>query len=275
MTAAGGVHLLNRADNGPHKVSGPPGRDAYPTPESTGVRALADARVRLRPGPVRVATEGFVSWALLDRRTGRVTGSANLSAAGDALAMVRPWLAADHLRRVAAGGHVPTQRRLRQLRAVVHGHGTSAADALYRELGARASVQRMVRTCGLTDTRPDGDSWKATVVSARDAVRIGACLADGRAAGARWTPWLLNAMRIVHGSGNFGARRVLPTPLAGALAVANGWLLQERARLWHLSCLAVDRDWVLSVLTRYPKRLGLRHGKSLCDAIGSQVIVIP
>jgi hypothetical protein len=266
MTAAGGVHLI--------KPDGEPRTRARPGPAAPELATAAPARpaVTLRWRAIRLPGPGNVSWALLDRGTGRVTGSANLGSPGDALSVIKPWLAADHLRRVAALGRTPTGGRLRQLRAVVRGEDDTAAGALFAELGGAATIRRLVRRCGLTDTRPGRADWRGTRMSARDAVRMGACLADGRAAGDRWTSWLLREMRRIGGTGDFGVRLALPAAVAARVAIRNGWLLRDGTRRWHVSCLAVDQGWALGVLARYPARLGLRHGKRLCRGVGSQLI---
>jgi hypothetical protein len=198
-----------------------------------------------------------------------MTGSANLAVPGAALSTVKPWLAADHLRRVTARGHRPTALRLRQLRAIVRGDDSVTADALYVELGGRASIRRLITVCGLTDSHPAASYWSSTVISARDTARMGLCLADGRAAGARWTPWLLGELR--RAGDNFGVREALPTRVAAAVAVKNGWLLRGADQRWQVNCLAVADSWVLGVMTRYPASLGLRHGRRLCRSVGSQL----
>ena len=70
-------------------------------------------------------------------------------------------------------------------------------------------------------------------MSARDTVLLGDCLAAGRAAGPTWTHW--------HG-------------------------------MWHLACLAVAPDWIMSVLQRYPARLGLGYGKNACQQVAAQLL---
>lgn len=271
MIAAGTVRLLSPAPQ-PRAAGGRPAATPQPTkPPERELRTAVPSRPTLRHRAVRVTGPGLVSWALLDRQTGRITGSRNLAARGHALAVIRPWLAADQLRRMAAGGHAPTQQRLRQLRAVLRGDGDAPADQLFRELGAAASIRRLIRLCRLADTRPAAGHWSSTPISARDTVRLGACLADGRAAGARWTPWLLGQLRSVRGAGDFGIRQVLPGPLAAGLAIRTGQLLRLPGPTWHVGCLAVDRDWVLGVLTRYPARLGLGHGKHSCRTVAHQL----
>jgi hypothetical protein len=129
---------------------------------------------------------------------------------------------------------------------------------------------RLITTCGLTDSSPYRDWWSNTTISARDTVRLGACIADGRAAGPRWTGWLLDEMRQVRGVGDFGVRLALPDP--GRVAIKNGWLLREEDRQWHISCLAITEEWVLGVLVRYPGALGFDYGATLCEKVGKQAV---
>jgi hypothetical protein len=148
--------------------------------------------VGLRAGRVTVSSEGFLSSALLDRRTGRISGSANLAAPGDTMSMVKAWLAADFLRGVDERGEEPTDGRLRQLSIMIRDSDNAAAQATYQRVRGRESIERLIETCRLTDSR---------------------------AAGRRWTPWLLDEMRQVRGAGDFGVRTALPDEDAAAVAV--------------------------------------------------------
>ena len=273
-TAIGGVHLWSAyAQRTPSAQSRPPdGVTASSTPGRPSAAPPLEAALEATPAPVsvRVSAHGFLSWALLDQRTGRLSGSSDVAVPGAAMSVVQPWLAADQLRRVDARGHRPSPTRLRQLRAIVRGDDRAATDELYRELGGPASIQRLIKVCRLTDSRPHGSHWAGTLLSARDTARLGRCLADGRAAGRRWTPWLLGELRAVRGVGDFGVRGTLPAGTAATVGIKNGWLLAGSR--WHVRCLAVARDWVLSVAVRYPARLGLGHGKGLCRQVGDQVI---
>jgi hypothetical protein len=225
----------------------------------------------LRPAAVRVQTPGFWSWALLDRRTGEVSGSANLAERSTTASMIKVWLAADYLRRASAAGEQPTDARLRLLSTMIRDSDNDAAWTMWRELGEAATIQRLVSTCALTDSRP-GSRWSLTELSARDAARMGACIADGRAAGPQWTDWLLDEMRHVRGTGDFGIRKALPTAIAPQTAIKNGWILREEDGNWHLNCLGIGDGWVLAVLLRYPGNLGFAHGRSICQSITQQLL---
>ncbi|WP_173157222.1 serine hydrolase [Phytohabitans suffuscus] len=220
-----------------------------------------------RPPQVRIDHAGFLSWALLDRATGGISGSGNLAAPSDTMSMVKAWIAADYLR--TADGDV-SEARLAQLTIMIRDSDNAAAQALFEAVGRRASIERLIAICGLTESSAYGNWWSRTTVSARDTVRLGACIADGRAAGPRWTGWLLDEMRQVRGVGDFGVRRALADP--GRVAIKNGWLLRDEDGLWHLSCLAIAEEWVLAVLLRYPGDLGFDYGTALCEKVGRQVV---
>jgi hypothetical protein len=220
------------------------------------------------PPQVHIDHTGFLSWALLDRGTGTISGSANLAAASDTMSMIKAWIAADYLR--MAADEVISEARLRQLTIMIRDSDNAAAQALFEAVGRRASIERLIATCGLTESSGYGDWWSKTSVSARDTVRLGACIADGRAAGPRWTGWLLDEMRQVRGAGDFGVRLALPDP--GTVAIKNGWLLREEDKQWHISCLAIGEEWVLGVLVRYPSELGFDYGTALCEEVGRQVV---
>ncbi|GAA1647629.1 hypothetical protein GCM10009679_60960 [Saccharothrix algeriensis] len=225
--------------------------------------------VRLQLPPVTLDVDGFSSWALLDRRTGEIAGSSNLDAPSDTMSLIKVWLAADFLRRT----EYPDQRSLNRLIIMIRDSDNKAAYEFYERNGGREGIERMVELCGLTESEPyriDG-YWSNTVVSARDVVRLGACLADGRAAGPHWTDWLLTQMRLVRGVGDFGPRAVFPPEVASTIAIKNGWLLRAEDKLWHLACLAVTDKWAMSVLLRYPSRYGFDHGRELCASVAEQL----
>jgi hypothetical protein len=246
-----------------------PGGRATPTVVNT---RSTNSRITLRPAPVTLDTPGFVSWALLDRRTNAITGSPNISETNDTASMIKAWLAADYLRRASAAGESPSQQRLNELSIMIRDSDNAAAQDIYLRNGQDDSIERLFGMCGLTDSSAYRGWWSKTKVSARDTARMGACIADGRAAGQAWTPWLLDEMRQVRGEGDFGARTAMPPEAAAHVAIKNGWLVRSEDGLWHVSCLAIGDDWVLGVLTRYPGRLGLEHGAGLCRSVGQQLM---
>jgi hypothetical protein len=133
--------------------------------------------------------------------------------------------------------------------------------------------------CGLTDSTIRSGWWSGTKVTARDAVRLGNCVADGRAAGPKWTGWILNEMRQVRGDvseepegGHWGIVDGLPPDLGKDVAIKNGWTMLYADGQWHLNCLAIHDDWVLAVLTRYPSKMGKAYGAGLCKEVTQQLV---
>ncbi len=226
-------------------------------------------------GPVTVDTAGFLSWALLDRRTGEIVGSENLTATSTTASMVKPWIAADYLRRLEERGQGPSEARLADLTAMIRDSDNQAAERIYNLNGETESIRRMIERCELTESTAVPGYWSATRVSARDTVRLADCLADGRAAGPKWTDWLLEQMRLVRGDGDFGIRKALPAAEAAQVAVKNGWLLRDDDGLWHVSCLAVAPDWAMAVLQRYPPQgnfdADFAHTKLVCQRVAEQL----
>jgi hypothetical protein len=225
--------------------------------------------------PVTVDTAGFLSWALLDRRTGEIVGSENLTATSTTASMVKPWIAADYLRRLEERGQRPSEARLADLTAMIRDSDNEAAERIYILNGKTESIRRMIEMCELTESSEAPGYWSSTRVSARDTVRLADCLADGRAAGPKWTDWLLEQMRGVRGDGDFGIRKALPAAEAAEVAVKNGWLLRDDDGLWHVSCLAVAADWAMAVLQRYPSQgnydADFAHTQLVCQRVAEQL----
>jgi hypothetical protein len=222
----------------------------------------------LSPGPVDVQVQGFFAWALLDRNTNTMTGSPNFTTATTSTeSMIKAWISSDYLRRL--GNAQPPADKLALLTQMIRDSDDNAAEIIYDIDGYDAVVQRMISICGLTETSIFEGWWSRTEVSARDAVRLGACVADGRAAGAKWTPWILSEMRQVRGEGRFGIVEALPPDVAGRTSIKNGWTIVGDD--WHLDCLAIVDQYVLAVLTRYPSELGLQYGAGVCRNVAAQL----
>jgi len=238
----------------------PPVQAVQPAPAGTA-RTLRTAQVNLN-------VTGFWSWALLDRRTGQLTGSTNAAARSDTASMIKAWLAADYLR--DAGTKVE-DARLRALSTMIRDSDNDIADTYYKADGGSASINRMIRVCGLTESRPVASgSWSTTEVSARDGARLGACIADGRAAGPTWTAWLLAEMRAVRGAGRFGIISAFAPDVAAKVAIKNGWINRNDGK-WHIACLAVTDEWSMTVLTQYPVSLGMAYGANVCKQVAVQL----
>jgi hypothetical protein len=268
--------LWNRGVLSSSQLAAPVPSPASPSPSATKSPAAAPPAAPvltaplLRAGPVSVNTAGFWSWALMDRRTGELATSTNAHVTNVTASMIKAWLAADYLRRVAERGASPDAAARRQLTIMIRDSDNSAASYFYRVNGGAASIKRLIAICGLTDSRAYID-WAHTMLSARDATRMGACIGDGRAAGAKWTEWLLNEMRNVRGGGRFGIISVLPVEVASKTAIKNGWIARSDGK-WHINCLAIGPDWVLSVMTVYPASKGMSQGISICKSVTVQLM---
>jgi hypothetical protein len=250
--------------------------------------AAQPAAPTVRARPVTLDTNvPFWSWALLDRRTGTVAGSANLADTNTTESMIKVWLVSDYLRHHPN----PDGATLQKLSRAIRDSDDTAAQWAYRQGGSDAVVRRLISTCGLTDTTVHSGWWSLTKMSARDAVRMGDCIADGRAAGPQWTDWVLSEMRQVRGTvsqqqersggGRWGIIDALPAGTADTVAIKNGWTAQGYDGSWHINCLAVTGDWVLAVQTRYPYGRwpsgsavpeGLDKGAGICRSVTEQLM---
>ncbi|MFF5230521.1 hypothetical protein [Dactylosporangium sp. NPDC000521] len=219
----------------------------------------------LHPAAVTVDAAGFWSWTVLDRRTGDMAGSPNAATTQRTASMIKAWLAADYLRRTPD----PSAANLRQLTSMIRNSDNTAASHFWTLNDRSASITRLVQLCGLTDSKAYID-WASTLLSARDAARMGACIGDGRAAGPKWTDWVLNEMRNVSSSQEFGIVPALPTAEQATTAVKNGWIARSDGQ-WHVNCLAIGTEWVLSVLTVYPSSKGMDYGAGICASVTRQL----
>jgi len=236
----------------------------------------------LAAGPVDVSIDGFAAWALLDRQTGEIAGSDNLTATSSTESMIKVWLVSDYLRRTPE----PSAARLAQASTAIRDSDDDAAQSLYLAGGGDEVVQRMITMCGLTDTsvaRPGW--WSYTQMSPRDAVRLGECVRNGTAAGPRWTTWVLKEMTLVRGTtaaadqhettggGRWGIIDGLPDEIVErGVSIKNGWTPIYADGNWHVNCLAVADDWVLAVMLRYPTEHGLDYGANICRTITEQLV---
>lgn len=228
----------------------------------------------LRPAAVTLGASGFWSWALLDVGSGTLTGSSPANAASDTASMSKAWVAADYLRRAAEKRQRPSATVLAQLSRMIRDSDTTHTFQFHVANGNLASIQRMIKLCGLTDTKGIQNSWSLTRMSARDVARLAACIADQRAAGPTWTPWLIDEMRNVRGPGRFGIIEALPADAARTTAIKNGWLRRDDQQ-WHISCLAIGDGWTLGVMARYNGKLGKDYGARICRDVTAQLLTRP
>jgi hypothetical protein len=162
--------------------------------------------------------------------------------------------------------------------------------------GGDDSISELISVCGLRGThRPMiANSWSYTTMSPADAVRMGACIASGKALSPTWTDWLLKAMRNVQGGvadqqahtggGHWGVVDALPAAIAANVSIKNGWTAQIYDHNWHINCLAVHPDWVLAIQVRYPwtspngdwhSANNLQQGADACRMVTKQLLVTP
>jgi hypothetical protein len=154
---------------------------------------------------------------------------------------------------------------------MIRDSNNDVADTYHRANGGSSSIHRMIRQCGLAESRPVAvGSWSTTEVSARDGARLATCVADGRAAGPTWTQWLLAEMRGVRGAGRFGIVNAFAPDAAAKIAIKNGWINRKDGK-WHIACLAVSDEWAMTVLAQYPVAHGISYGANICKQVAVQL----
>jgi hypothetical protein len=253
---------------------------------NTGVDAPGPAsRAAARPSPspslpplpvapttVKVDVDGWWGWAMMDMRTGKISGSTTMSQTSTTASMIKSWIAADYLRRTAEQGETPSKARLDEVSIMIRDSDNNAAEDMFKVVGGSTAINRMIDICKLTDSKAIRGYWSNTRMSPRDVTRLGLCIATGKAAGPKWTNWLLNEMRAVRGAGDFGVRLAFPKSEQKSIAIKNGWVTREgEDDNWHVNCLAIGKDWSVGVMMRYPIPLGFEYGTKVCQQVGSQL----
>ncbi|MEV4844175.1 hypothetical protein AB0K20_13285 [Micromonospora matsumotoense] len=252
----------------------------------------------LAAAPVAVDFKGaFFSWALMDRKTGELSGSRNMTSTSSTESMFKVWIVADYLRQL--GDKEPPAAMKKNASLAIRDSNDDAANRVYSAAGGSYKTLpggqpsqvliRAIKICGLTDTKrgnvPGYEGWWSfTRMSPRDATRLGDCIADGKAAGPKWTKWVLNEMAQVRGSvtkqqarsggGRWGIIDGLPAEIKaqGPVAMKNGWTILSYDGNWHVSCLAVTDKWSLAVMLRYPRSRGLAYGAKVCASVATQLV---
>ncbi|GGM32489.1 hypothetical protein GCM10011608_16270 [Micromonospora sonchi] len=264
---------------------------AAPTPEPPPPPTLA-------AGKVSVNFKGeFFSWALMEHESGKISGSKNLSATSSTESMIKAWIVADYLRQL--GDKEPPAALKQAASRAIRDSDDDATNRVYAAAGGSYAVpaggkpgpviQRAIKICGLTDTKRGNVAghegwWSFTQMSPRDAVRLGDCIVDGRAAGPKWTKWVLTEMSKVRGGvadqnphsggGRWGIIDGLPESIIsqGPVSIKNGWTPLNYDGNWHVNCLAVTEKWSLAVMLRYPHSSGLDYGSDVCASVASQLV---
>ncbi|MGV9976463.1 hypothetical protein ACWDUH_02145 [Micromonospora wenchangensis] len=260
--------------------------DASTESRSTG--SAVDRRSRPTPAPsptpsltplpfadrdLDLDIKGWYAWSVLDRRTGAIIGSDNMAETSTTASLIKSWIVADYLRRAAEDGQTPSDAKLADATRIIRDSDNTRAEQFYNGVGRSASIKRLISLCKLTDSSVAADGgWSRTNLSPRDAARLGNCIADGRAAGPKWTKWLLNEMRLVRGSGDFGIRKAFPAAQQKKIAIKNGWIDRTREQEMHINCLAIGDTWTMGVMVRYPINLGYEYGMKNCQKITEALI---
>jgi hypothetical protein len=217
--------------------------------------------------------EGWYSWSVLDRRTGEIFGSKNMDETTTTASLIKAWIVADYLRRADEAGQTPSEAKLADATRIIRDSDNTRAEQFYTSVGRAASIKRLISICETTDSSPAGDGgWSRTNLSAQDAARLGACIADGRAAGPKWTKWLVDEMRLVRGVGDFGIRKAFPAGVRKQIAIKNGWIDRTREQEMHINCLAIGDTWTMGVMVRYPIGKGYEYGMKNCQKITEAVL---
>jgi hypothetical protein len=257
------------------------GTPAVAAPGSGAQSPPATATPLLSPHPVTVDDTVFFGWSLLDRKTGAIAGSVNRETGTNSTeSMIKAWIASDYLRQMDAAGRRPTAAALHDLTLMIIDSNDNMAQKYYLIDGKNAVVARLISMCGLRHTTIYNAWWSKTRMTPADTVRYGRCVADGRAAGKRWTPWVLDTMRHVRGGindqqrttggGHWGIITALPPVVAATTSIKNGWTAYEG--VWHVNCMAIQKDWVLSVMMRYSAGKNLAFGANVCSSVTRQLM---
>jgi hypothetical protein len=211
----------------------------------------------------------------MDRRTGEIWGSTNISCTTWPASMIKAWVASDFLRRAAEKNQTPNTATMSQLERMIRDSDTLATQDIYNRSGFNASITRLVSLCKLTDTKPDRRGWSFAAISAQDTVRMANCIAGGTAAGPKWTDWILEKMRLIR-TGDWGIRKALPAAEAATVSIKNGWLLYDDDHNWHINCMAVTDTWAMAVLQRFPGagkyNTEFQHGQDVCKSVATQLL---
>lgn len=244
-----------------------------PTDRSSRAQPTPSPTPSLEPLPFQAQEldldiKGWYAWSVLDKRTGEIIGSKNMGETSTTASMIKSWIVADYLRRAAEAGQTPSDAKLADATQIIRDSDNTRAEQFYNGVGRAASIKRLISTCKLTDSKVASDGgWSRTMLSPRDTARLGLCIDDGRAAGPKWTKWLLNEMRLVRGVGDFGIRKAFPTKVQKTIAIKNGWIDRQREQEMHINCLAIGDTWTMGVMVRYPINMGYDYGMKNCQKI--------
>jgi hypothetical protein len=248
-----------------------------PAPGSSSVQY----RLAAPADPNKVVVPGLrsVAWAFIDRYLPAFVGAGS-KGTFTVESMIKPWIAADYLRRLAERGRKPSQSAVRLLTLMIVDSNDPVAEQYFQAGGGDPVILRLKTVCGLSRVVAVPGKWSFTELTASDAARYALCLADGRAAGPQWTGWLLSTMRAVRGGvndqrsgevegGRWGIIDGLPASLASTVAIKNGWTSYVDG--WHVDCLAIHDRWVLVAMVVRPGSLS--GAAQACASIAKQLVI--
>lgn len=254
-----------------------PDPSVRPSPKPTPT--FPTLRLPKNPHSVKVSGATLFGWALMDA-TGKISGSSNDTTTRNTVeSMIKGWIAADFLRRIEAKGKTPSKTQLNDIALMIIDSNNKIAQEYFNLDGGDASMKRLISICGLTNVRLTSGSWSYTQMDPVDAAQYGACLRDGKAAGPKWTSWLLGVMKKVRGDvgaqvsdtkqgGRWGIIDGLPKSIQGDLSMKNGWTKYKDG--WHVNCLGIEPGWVLSVMLRTSS---LPLAAADCAMVARQLVV--
>ncbi|MBB5870745.1 hypothetical protein F4553_004124 [Allocatelliglobosispora scoriae] len=242
------------------------------SPSSSPAKPSGTEMANLLVGPhtVKINASGWWSWALMDLTTGEIYGSKNMHGTNKTASMIKAWIGADFLRREAEAGRTPSDARLQEVTIMIRDSDNTAASSLFSAVGKAASTKRMISICGMKDSTAT-DNWSNTLLSPYDTAKLGACIASGKAAGDKWTKWLISEMQKVRGQGNFGIRKAFEASVQSKIAIKNGWVDRQATQEYTVNCLAIGDGWAMGVETRYPIALGMSYGADICKQVAAQL----
>ena len=255
---------------------------AEPTAERSAKQPVDRNATRVAPSPTltplpfqeknldSLKINGWYAWSVLDKRTGKIIGSANMDETSTTASLIKSWVVADYLRLRAEDGKTPSEAKLADATKIIRDSDNTRAQEFYESVGGSDSIERLISICKLTDSAVASDGgWSRTELSPRDTARLGLCIDDGRAAGPKWTKWLLNEMRQVRAPGDFGIRKAFPAAQQKKIAIKNGWIDRDKEKEYHVNCLAIGETWTMGVMVRSPFGVegGWEYGMDACERI--------
>ncbi len=215
--------------------------------------------------------DGWASFSAIDKVSGARVGDRRASQTNNTESVIKTWLAADLLLAVQRRERPPlSPAESALLVRMIRNSDDDAAQTIYRQLGGDASIEHMIKLCGMTDTTIYSGWWSLTQMSSRDMVRLGQCIEPGRHLDRGNAGWLLALMRTVSPDGSFGIQRAMPAGRGVRVAIKNGWTMHSGTGLWNVNCLATwgpGLRYVLAVETRYPIPRGLAYGARTCEKV--------